>query len=474
MRSIRSVYTFGLIFAAGIALGASIPSLGATLLGSTQFPDIQPGSYYDAPVGRLAGQGVIKGGADGKFHPGDFVTRADVAVMIDRAVNGSDSASTSTSVSSRARASSSSVAASVSSVASSPDAGTIRFTTDGFNVAKGAKRATVSLVRTGGSKGEVKVDYAFGGGTAIAGTDYAISTGTMTFAAGETTKSITVTLMRSEDSPQRTLEVTLSNVSGGAALGTPSKLTLTLLGGASSTSSAGTNASAAAGVGSVQFSANTYAVLENGGAITITVKRTGGSNNQVTVNYATSNGTATAGAQYTAAQGTLTFASGETSKSFSVQVTDNADIGGNKTVNLTLSTPTGGVGITSPSSAVLTIVDEEALPASGTGSVQFSSPTYTVDESSGVAVITVQRLLSYTGTVNVNYATADGTAIAGSDYTITSGTLTFAPGETSKTFSIPITKDSNNESEEMINLSLSSLTGPAILGTQSIATVKIQ
>ena len=95
--------------------------------------------------------------------------------------------------------------------------------------------------------------------------------------------------------------------------------------------------------------------------------------------------------------------------------------------------------------------------------------------ATGTATVTVLRQLGNVGTVNVNYATSDGSAISGGDYTSTAGTLTFAPGETSKSFSVPITVDAATvENEEQLNLTLSSVTGTAKLGDQSTATVKIQ
>ena len=72
--------------------------------------------------------------------------------------------------------------------------------------------------------------------------------------------------------------------------------------------------------GSLQFSGATYNASETNAMVTIIVTRTGGSDGAVTVAYATSNGTATAGSDYTATSGTLSFATGETSKTFNVTV----------------------------------------------------------------------------------------------------------------------------------------------------------
>jgi hypothetical protein len=106
----------------------------------------------------------------------------------------------------------------------------------------------------------------------------------------------------------------------------------------------------------LQFSAATYSVAKNGGTATITVTR-GSGDGTITVDYATSNGTAVAGVQYTATSGTLTFAPGETSKTFIIPILNNNLVDGNQTLNLTLSNPTGGGLLSNQNTAVLTIVD---------------------------------------------------------------------------------------------------------------------
>jgi subtilisin family serine protease len=89
------------------------------------------------------------------------------------------------------------------------------------------------------------------------------------------------------------------------------------------------------------------------------------------------------------------------------------------------------------------------------------------DEGSTVATFTVTLDLTSSQVVTVTYATADGTATAGADYTSTSGTLTFQPGETSKTIDVPILGDTIPESSETFTLTLADPTGGAILGTEA-------
>ncbi len=481
-----------MVFIAGLTAGVFISSAGASMLGSSVFSDIQPGSYFDSAIGRLYGQGVIKGGPDGKFHPTDYVTRADVAVMIDRAINGgtvdvprsssSSSRSVSSSSSSSSSVSSSSSSSSSSSLPPLTDAGAFRFTVDKVSISEGAPNVSISVMRTSGKKGAVSVSYYTTDGSATSSSpgDYISSTGTLNFADGETTKTINLKFINDAVAePNETFTVSLKDPTGGSTLMTPNVMTVTILdndgGGAgfssSSSSVSGTGTSSAAG-GNISFSAATYSQYENGGPVTVTVIRKGNTSAEAKVDYSTADATATAGIQYTATSGSVTFAPGETSKTFTVGINDNTSIDGNKSLTLKLANPTGGSALMSPSTATLTLVDNEASPATQTGSIMFTADAYSVREKDGSAVVTVRRLDGYGVTATVNFATSDSTAVAGSDYTAASGTLTFAPGESSKTITIPLIQDTNVENEEKINMTLSS-PQRATLGTYFTTIIKI-
>lgn len=111
--------------------------------------------------------------------------------------------------------------------------------------------------------------------------------------------------------------------------------------------------------GTIQLSASSYQVNENGGTVTITATRTGGSNGAVGITCNTSNGTASAGADYTAVTNhTLSWDNGDTAgKTFTVSITNDALVEGNETFTVTLSNPTGGATLGNQASAVVTIVD---------------------------------------------------------------------------------------------------------------------
>ena len=127
---------------------------------------------------------------------------------------------------------------------------------------------------------------------------------------------------------------------------------------------------AGGGPGTLQFSAATYSVAENGGTATITVTRTGGSAGAVGVSFATSNGTATAPSDYTAVSQTVSFGNGDTAnKTVSIPIVNDTSVEPNETVNLALTSPTGGATLGSPNTAVLTITDNDG------GTTLSASPT---------------------------------------------------------------------------------------------------
>jgi len=109
---------------------------------------------------------------------------------------------------------------------------------------------------------------------------------------------------------------------------------------------------------SVQFSASNYNVGEGAGSALVTVTRSGDTTGSSTVDFATSDGTATQNRKYEITTGTLTFAAGETSKTFTVLIVDEGFVEGSQTINLTLSNATGG-SLAAPSTATITIIDND-------------------------------------------------------------------------------------------------------------------
>ncbi|MEA3009545.1 MAG: hypothetical protein QOJ91_1237, partial [Sphingomonadales bacterium] len=181
------------------------------------------------------------------------------------------------------------------------------------------------------------------------------------------------------------------------------------------------------------------------------------------VTYGTANGTAVAGSDYTSASGTLTFTASETSKTVSISTVDDNLDELNGTVLLNLSAATSGATI-SDAQGVGTIVDNDPGPV-------FSINDATATEGGGL-VFTVTKTGATSATYNVNGGTADSTAVAGSDYIAVSGTLTFAPTETSRTVVIDGVQDSLDEIDETFTLNiLSSDPGSTIGDGQGVGTI---
>ena len=222
----------------------------------------------------------------------------------------------------------------------------------------------------------------------------------------------------------------------------------------------------------LQFSASVYNVNQVEGSAVITVTRAGSAAGAVGVSYSTTEGTATSGTNFQTVSGRLFWADGDGSpKTFTVPVYTVVNNGGptNFTVNLALSNPTGDAVIGTPGTAVLNITSEAF------GNVQFAATTFATRETDGAATIIVTRVGgSLQATVTVNYATSDTNGGAGVRYLPATGTLTFGPNDTTpKTFTVPIINNNVRDGDQAVRLTLSSTTGPVLLGTPNSADLII-
>jgi CSLREA domain-containing protein len=210
--------------------------------------------------------------------------------------------------------------------------------------------------------------------------------------------------------------------------------------------------------GQLQFSAASYNVIEDIGQATITVTRTNGTSGQVSVDYATSNGTATAGTDYTAASGTLTFADGETAKTFTVPILNDAINEPDETLNLALSNPAGGAALGAQNTAVLNLLDRSKLPV-------LSIDSTSVNEGNAGttgALVTVSLSAATGRTVTANYNTFEVSSTSGVDFQPASGSLTFLPGVTSQTLEVAAIGDTLDEDNEQFRVALSNAVNAAV------------
>ena len=192
--------------------------------------------------------------------------------------------------------------------------------------------------------------------------------------------------------------------------------------------------------------------------VTFTFTLIGSTAVPATVSYATSDDTAVAGSDYTGASGSVTFAVGETTKTVTVDALGDTVTESDERFNFTLSNPLHVTFGTATFDG--TIRNDDAAPAvSVTGGSVAEGDTGTTPLPFTLSLSNASAF-----PVTVDYATAAGTAAAGTDYASGAGTVTFAPGETSKTIVVDVTGETDLEADETLTLTLTSPTN-ATLGT---------
>jgi hypothetical protein len=201
--------------------------------------------------------------------------------------------------------------------------------------------------------------------------------------------------------------------------------------------------------------------------LTFTASLSAAAASAVTVNYATANGTASAGSDYVAASGTLTFAVGQSSKTVSVTINGDTSVEADETFAVNLSAASGAT--IADASGQGTIVNDDVAPPLPTLSI--GDVTVTEGNAAVTATFTVSLSAAATGAVTVNYATADGTALAGSDYTAASGSVSFAVGESAKTLIVTIGGDTVVEPDENFAVNLSGASGATIADAAARGTI---
>ena len=297
---------------------------------------------------------------------------------------------------------------------------------DATPVAEGDE-AVFTVTLTPPNEQVVTVDYTTTDGTAVADEDYSATSGTLRFAPGDTSKTIRVpTLRDAVAEPVETFTVVLSNPSG-------------------------TNVVHDTGVGTITdeglpgLSIADAPTVAEGGEAVFPVTLNPASSQVVTVAYATQDGTAVTDSDYTATSGTLRFEPGETIQNIQVATLRDAIAEPSESFTVELSDPVG-TAITN-STGVGTIA-ADAMPAL---SITDAVPV----AEGGEATFMVSLSPASSELVTVAYATQDGTAVAGSDYTAASGTLQFDPGMTSHTIRVAVLNDTAVEPTETFAVELS-------------------
>ncbi|WP_319428522.1 Calx-beta domain-containing protein [Mycobacterium sp. RTGN5] len=426
----------------------------------------------------------------------------------------------------------------------------------------GTTNATFTVTLSKPSTTPVTVNYSTSNGTATA-SDFTATTGTLTFAAGVTTQTITAKVTGDTTvEPNETFTVSLASPAGATLSRATATATIT-------------NDDVVT-VPSVSIADTSVAEGNSGSSnATFTVTLSQASTTPVTVNYSTSSGTATAPGDFTAATGTLTFAAGVTSQTITVKVTGDTTVESSETFTVSLASPAGATISRTTATATITN-DDVATPVPGNNSVTYAvvddwgsghtanmtvtagqalkSWTVEFDSAAQITGIWNAQIASHVGThyvitnmayngavaagqsmtfgyqatpgaaastptnlkvngvavstppttpslsiadttvaegnsgtsnatftvtlskpsttpVTVNYSTSSGTATAGNDFTATTGTLTFAAGATSQTITVKVTGDTAIEPNETFTVALVSPAGATITRATATATI---
>jgi hypothetical protein len=300
----------------------------------------------------------------------------------------------------------------------------------------------------------VTVHYKTTDGTAKAPGDYtAAADTTLTFTPGQTSKTVPVPVKGDTiDEPDETYTVDLSN---------PSNATIADSQGAGQITDDDSPPTLSVGDLNVNEgdSGTTNATFH------VTLDAASGKTIQVT--YQTEDGTAQAPGDYTATgPATLTFDPGDTDKTVDVPVVVNTTVQSDRSFKLNISSPTNAT--IADSQGVATIVDDDSPPTISVDNVAVT------EGNSGTVNATFHVTLNHapnSGTVTVNYATADNTALQPADYTAASGALSFGTGETSKTVDVAVKGDTVDEANETFFVNLTSPANATIADNQGIGTI---
>lgn len=232
-------------------------------------------------------------------------------------------------------------------------------------------------------------------------------------------------------------------------------------------------AAEAPSAGVLEFEYTSAYALESEGTAYLTIKRTGGSAGEVSVQYTTSDGSASSWSDYSAVTDVITFADGETSKEIVVPISNDSDMEGDEDFYVSLSNPTGGATLGPGSAANVTIGDDDYWIPDPAGVLQLEYGSYTVNEGEGYISFNVFRTDGAGGTVSVDVGIGGGSATDGYDFSGGTQTLTFTEGQTWASFGVPITDDYEVEGDETFSVGLFNATGGATIGTLSSAGVTI-
>ena len=335
---------------------------------------------------------------------------------------------------------------------------TLAMTSANLSVDEDSGSVDISVLRTGTLAGVVSVSYATAEASATAPDDFESASGTLTFEDGQA-GPLVISVPLTDDllnEPTESFDVQLDAVQGAAVLGLGSTQVEII-----------DNDLDALG-----FSVAVVSVGEETASVTLEVVRTGSALDAVSVDFQTQSGSALEGSDFSASSGLLTFAAGEFGpQQIVVELLDDALVEDEESFDVVLSNATGAVALTT-AVAVITLVDDD-IPQSPSV-FEFVSTSQDVAEDDGELVLSVRRSGDLSEAASVDYQTLAGTALAGEDFTSTTGTLNFSANEAGPfDVIVSILDDTDSEGSEEFTVSLLNAVGGAISGANGEVLVAI-
>jgi len=312
--------------------------------------------------------------------------------------------------------------------------------------------ATFTVSLSAASASEVRVDFVTANDSAVAPGDYDAKTGTVTFGPGATSRTVTVQVNGDTlDEPDERFFVNLSNPQGA-----------TIGDGQGAGTIVDDDGPPAVSIGDASVSeGDAGQVVE-----TFTVSLSAPSGRQVTASFATADDSALAPGDYEATTGTVTLLPGETSKTVTVKVNGDTIDEPDERFFVNLSSPTNAT--IGDGQGVGTIVDNDAEPALLVDDVAVGEGN--AGEVDANVTLSLSRASSRV--VSVDVQSQDDTAVASGDYTAKGGTVTFAPGETSKSVTFKVNGDTIDEPDERFLVNLSNPQNATAPDPQGAVTIR--
>lgn len=312
-----------------------------------------------------------------------------------------------------------------------------------------AEGSNVTLVLTrSGNNVPVSVQYQTVDGSAKAGINYTSASGTVDFSAAQSSQTLTISTL-SDQRYDGTLgfSVNLNPASSNVVLqNTTTQITIN-------------DAELPPAFSIATASAN------EGSALTFKVSRNSSVAGQQSVSYATADATAYTGIDYTPSSGVLNFAPADHEKIFTVATFDRNLFQGTRTLTATLSNATGGaaIAVASATGAINDIDPAPAFSINSPGTVtQGQAIAFTVNKSGGAT----------SGPVDIGYSTANGSAVAGTDFAGTAGILTFSASETVKSLTVSTQATRADSNIRTFNVVLSGVNGTAVSGSPGVGSIQ--